>query len=250
VPVLECCEALRIDVGTETLEHGFADDLAALVDGNFDDFVAGRGGELPREDNRIGGRDGKRGADLIAVELAASERSIGKTRLRAVAESGERLGFRPVLLFSASYGRLRSLQFRELRRSLPSQLLCKALVLVPFGGEIGRAVTAVVGIFAGPEQASDGRAILTESNGHWSQQPRRGSVKKPGKNYRVEADRGRKKSTLTPYSRRIRWFEHEDFPNGLALLLVRRMLAGFVKVICEVRNRACSASGLVRIREG
>ena len=112
MPVLECCEALRIDVGTEALEHGFADDLSALVDGNFDDFVSGRGGKLPRKDDRIGGRDGKRGTDLIAVELAASERSIGKTRLRAVAESGECLGFRLVLLFSASYGRLRSRQSR------------------------------------------------------------------------------------------------------------------------------------------
>src|SRR5947209_16411215 len=43
-----------------------------------------------REDDRIGGRDGKRGTDLIAVELAPSERSIRKTRLRAVAESGDR----------------------------------------------------------------------------------------------------------------------------------------------------------------
>jgi hypothetical protein len=66
----------------------------------------------------------------------------------------------------------------------------------------------------------------------------------------MDADRRSKKSMLAPCSRGIRLFEHEEFPSGLALLLVRRMLAGFVKVICEVRKRVCGAGGLVRIREG
>src|SRR5437660_9077245 len=129
-------------------------------------------------------------------------------------------------------------------RSFPTQLLSKTLVFIALGGEIGRAVTAVVGIFAGPEQAGDGRAILADSNRDRTQQLWLRSMENPGENHRVDADRGRKKSTLAPCSRGIQLCEHEDFPTGPCLLLVRRTLEGFVKVICEVRIwRECKCVG-------
>ena len=77
VPVLQCCETLGIDVGAEACEHRFADDLSALVDGDFDDFVSRRVGQLPRVDYGIRSRDRQGRANLVAEEGAANERSVG-----------------------------------------------------------------------------------------------------------------------------------------------------------------------------
>src|SRR5579872_1470869 len=51
-PVIECRQALGIDVGTEALQHSLADNLAACVDGDFDNLVARIVGKLPGVDNR------------------------------------------------------------------------------------------------------------------------------------------------------------------------------------------------------
>ena len=66
-PVLERCEALVIDLGTQALENRFSRDLATLIDGYLDHLVAGTGWQLPGIDHGIGSRDGESRADLIAV---------------------------------------------------------------------------------------------------------------------------------------------------------------------------------------
>ena len=85
-------------------------------------------------------------------------------------------------------------------------------MFVVLGGEIGRAMSAVVWIPARPVQPGDGRAILTEGNGGGSQQPGLGSVEYPGENRRMESDRGDAKAALPACGRGIQLLKHEDFP--------------------------------------
>jgi hypothetical protein len=147
VPILESRQALRVDLWAQALQHGLADDFSALVDGDLNNFVPGRCGELPGVDHRVESRDGERRANFIAVELTAAQGSVGKTSLRAVSKRGERLGFRLVLLFGASDWRLRCRQFRLLRESVPGQFLSETLMPVTLSGEIGGATSAVVWVF-------------------------------------------------------------------------------------------------------
>src|ERR1700726_2196414 len=86
VPVVQCSQALVIDVRAQALQHSFTNDFAALVDGDLNDLVARRRRQLPRVDGRIRSRDGQSGTNLVPGKRATTQGSIRKTRLRAVAQ--------------------------------------------------------------------------------------------------------------------------------------------------------------------
>src|SRR5579862_7108524 len=64
-PILQCCKALAIDIRAKALQHGLADDFAALVDGDFDDLVTRGVRQLPWINTGIGRRDWQRGPNLV-----------------------------------------------------------------------------------------------------------------------------------------------------------------------------------------
>lgn len=91
MPVFEGGQTLVIDIRAKAVEHEFVSDLAALVDGDFDDLVAGRGGQLPGPHAGIRGGDGQGGTNLVAVQRALSQSTVSGSGLRSVAEGGKRL---------------------------------------------------------------------------------------------------------------------------------------------------------------
>src|SRR5208337_2396136 len=97
VPVLQRGQAFSIDVGAEACEHGLADDFAAFVDGDFDNFVAAVVGQLPRVDHGIGSRDRQSGTNLVAGQRPMIERSVGSACLRSVTQGRKRLSLGTVL---------------------------------------------------------------------------------------------------------------------------------------------------------
>lgn len=99
MPVFKGGETLVVDIGAKAVEHDFVSNLAALVDGDFDDLVSRRGGQLPRPYAGIGGGDGQGRANLVAIQGALSQGAVVGSGLRAVAEGGERLRFGVVFGF-------------------------------------------------------------------------------------------------------------------------------------------------------
>src|ERR1700686_813268 len=118
-PVVERCQALVIDIRAQALQHSFTDNLAALIDGDFNDLVTRRRRQLPRVDGRIRSRDGESRTNLVPGKSAAAQRSIRKTRLCTVTQGGKGLSLRVIFRISAGQSILRGWQFRRLGRRFP-----------------------------------------------------------------------------------------------------------------------------------
>src|ERR1700686_45751 len=119
VPVVQRGQALVIDVRTQALQHSFTDNLAALIDGDFNDLVARGCWQLPRVDGRIRSRDGESRTNLVPGKSAAAQGSIRKTRLCAVTQGGKGLSLRVIFRIGAGQSILRGWQFRRLGRRFP-----------------------------------------------------------------------------------------------------------------------------------
>src|ERR1700683_2811278 len=84
VPVLQCRQALFVDVRAKALQHGFADDLPSFIDRDFDDLFALRGRPLPGVDYGVGSRDGQCRTNLVTVDWATGNTSVGKSGKRSM----------------------------------------------------------------------------------------------------------------------------------------------------------------------
>jgi hypothetical protein len=93
MPVFEGGQTLVIDIGAKAVEHDFVSDLSALVDGDLDNLVPGRSGQLPRPHAEIRGGDGQGGTNLVAIQRALRQGAVCRSGLRAVPERGKRLSF-------------------------------------------------------------------------------------------------------------------------------------------------------------
>src|ERR1700758_3612328 len=151
MPIVQRRQALVIDIRPQALQYSFTDDLAALIDGDFNDLVARGRRQLPRVDRRIRSRDGESRTNLVPGKSAAAQRSIRKTSLCAVAQGGKSLSLRVIFRIGAGPGILRGWQSRGLGRCLPVYLfVAEPLMTVALRSRIGRALAAVVGRLTGP----------------------------------------------------------------------------------------------------
>src|SRR5580704_2500007 len=96
-PIFERRQRLLVELGTDTLQNGFTNDLTELVNRDFDHHVAFVVQQFPRIENRIGHRDGKRGTNFVSESRPVNQRAIGKSRGRAVALIRDGRRFRLIL---------------------------------------------------------------------------------------------------------------------------------------------------------
>ena len=111
-------------------------------------------------------------------------------------------------------------------------------------GEIGRAVGTVVGILARPIQTRDGCAVFSRGDGRRIKADRFGRAQQPSEHRTMQDEGSGPQPPLPASGRRIELHEHDSMsPAANQLMLVRRKLSDFVKVIYKEPDGDIAALG-------